>query len=147
MSEALLTAVREGWGWTGIDPELVTAVSPFGHLVLRDRAGAFWYLDPEMRLLDKIGGDETEMIAHMNQPEMREIWHAAPLVKAARDRLGEPGEGRCYSLKTLALLKGDYAHDNLCTIPIAELISFTGDFERQTRHLPDGAQVKLKVVD
>lgn len=147
MSDMLVEAVRQGWGWTGIDPEAVTAVSPFGHLVVRDRQRAFWYLDPELRSLDRIAVDEAGLFAHMNQPDVRDIWQAEALVDAARHRLGEPGEGRCYSLTTVALLQGNYAHENLCTMSIAELISFSGDFEEKTRHLPDGTKVDLKVVD
>ncbi len=147
MTTALIDAVREGWGWTGIDAAAVTAVSPFGHLIVRDGGGAFWHLDPEMRTLERVGEDEPALFAYMRKPDVREVWEADALVEAARALLGEPGDGRCYSLKTMALLKGDYAHENLCTIPIAELIAFTGDFERQTHELPDGAQVRLKVID
>lgn len=146
MSE-LLDAVQAGWGWTGIRAVEVCGVSRFGHLILRDADGAFWYLDPEIRTLEKIGRDHDEYLAHMNQPKVRETWQALALVDAAREKLGEPGPGRCYSLKTMALLQGDYAHENLCTMPVAELIAFTGDFEQQTRGLPDGARVELKVVD
>ena len=143
----LVEAVRSGWGWTGIVPEAIGAVSPFGHLIIRDVTGDFWYLDPELRALERIGRTEAELFAHMNKQDVREVWQALALVDAARERLGEPGEGRCYSLKTMALLQGDYAHDNLCTIPVAELIAFTGDFERQTHHLPRGSKIQLKVVD
>lgn len=143
----LVGAVMRGWGWTGIAPEAIRAVSPFGHLIIRDVAGDFWYLDPELRSLERIAGTETELFAHMNKPDVREVWQALALVDAARERLGDPGEGYCYSLKTMALLQGDYNHDNLCIIPVAELIDFTGDFERQTHHLPRGSKIQLKVVD
>jgi len=143
----LLGAVREGWGWTGIDAAAVTAVSPFGHLIVRDAQGAFWYLDPELRSLDRVASDEPSLFAYLRDAEVQEIWEAMALVDAARVRLGAPEAGRCYSLKTHALLQGDYSHDNLCTIPIAELIRFTGDFEQQTRHLPEGSAVQLKVVE
>ena len=143
----LIEAVRRGWGWTGIVPEAIGAVSPFGHLIIRDVAGDFWYLDPELRKLERIGSTEAELFEHMNKPDVREVWEALALVHAARRRLGEPDEGKCYSLKTMALLQGDYDHDNLCIIPVAELIDFTGDFERQTHHLPRGSKIQLKVVD
>jgi hypothetical protein len=143
----LLEAIGRGWGWTGIVPAEIGAVSRFGHLIIRDVAGDFWYLDPELRTLERIGSTEAEVFAHMNKQEVREVWQALALVDAARERLGEPGEGQCYSLKTMALLRGDYGHDNLCIIPIAELIDFTGDFERQTHHLPPDSKIQLKVVD
>ena len=147
MTADLVNAVRDGWGWTGIDAAAVTAVSAFGHLIVQDRQGGYWYLDPELRTLERIAGDEAALFAHMRDDDVREIWEAHALVEAAHDRLGPPGPGQCYSLKTMALLQGDYAHHNLCTISIAELIRFTGDFERQTQHLPEGSTVQLKVVE
>jgi len=143
----LLAAVIAGWGWTGIQPRTITAVSPFGHTVIEDEAAAYWYLDPEMRTLTRVADDPGQLFAYMNDPEAREIWQAEALVNAARARLGEPGEGRCYTLKPLALLKGDYSHDNLCTLPIAELIHFSGDLERQTKDLPEGSTFQLKVTE
>ncbi|MEG3181964.1 T6SS immunity protein Tdi1 domain-containing protein [Sphingomonas sp. LT1P40] len=146
-SAALVEAIREGWGWKGIEPDAVTAISPFGHLIVRDAKKAFWYLDPELRTLEQVATDEAGLFTHMREPDVREVWEARALVDAAHARLGDPATGRCYTLNTLALLRGDYGHDNLCTMPVEELILFTGDFERQTHELPEGAQVQLKVVE
>ena len=143
----LISAVRRGWGWTGLVPESIGAASPFGHLIIQDVAGTYWYLDPELRSLERIANTQAELFAHMNKPDVREVWQALALVDAARENLGEPGEGNCYSLKTMALLQGDYNHDNLCIISIAELVQFSGDFERQTRHLPNGSKIEFKVID
>ena len=143
----ILEAVKTGWGWTGIAPAAITAISPFGHLIVRDDAGAFWYLDPEVRTLETVGRDEPELLAHMNQLEVRDTWQANVLAAAALERLGVPGEGQCYSLTPLALLKGDYAHENLCILPVVELTIFSGDVERQTRDLPPGSAINIKVTE
>lgn len=147
MTDAVLSAVSESWGWTGIEPAAITATSPFGHLIIRDQAGAFWYLDPELRSLERIANDEPGLFAHMREPDVREIWEASALVDAARSRLGDPGSGKCYSLVPEALIEGNYAPENLWIISVAELVRFTGDFEHQTRDLPDGSTIALKVVD
>lgn len=147
MTTALVEAVRSHWGWAGIEPAQVTAISPFGHLVLRDRQGAFWYLDLELRTLDRIAEDETGLFAHMGDPEVREMWQADALVTRAKDKLGAAPEGHCYSLSIPALLEGNYASDDFWLPPVTELIACMGDIERQIRNLPDGSNITLKLVD
>lgn len=147
MSGDLTEIICRHWGWTGIKPESVTAVSRFGHLVVKDVAAEFWYLDPELRELARIATSDVELAAYFSDEDVRLTWKAEALADAARTRLGEPGDGRCYSLKFSALIQGDYAPENLCTYSIAELIAVTGDFERQTRDWPEGQKFTLKVVD
>lgn len=147
MSAELVEAVRTGWGWQGIEPQAVLAISPFGHLVVRDNVGDFWYLDPELRTLERIAADEAGLFAHMNDPEVREVWLAEALVERAHAAIGAPGDGRCYSLSIPALLHGDYASNDFWHPPVTELIGAMGDIERQTRDLPDGSKVELKVKD
>lgn len=147
MSDALVEAVRNGWGWTGIDPEAVTATSPFGHAIVRDTEGAYWYLDTELRTLERIATDEAGLFAHMNDPGVREAWEALVPLERARELIGEPGPGRCYSRAILSLLEGKFDRDDFWHPPITELISVMGDIERQTASLPEGAKYQIKVVD
>jgi len=147
VSDALAEIVNQDWSWAGISAAAVTAISPMGHLIVRDEVGAFWYLDPEVVTLEQVAIDGTGLFAHMNRADTREVWESLALVEAAHDQLGDAGEGRCYALKVPALLGGKYVPENLCTIPIAELISFTGSLGRQTRDLPDGQKVVIKMVD
>ena len=69
----------------------MTAISPFGHLIVRDSPGAFWYLDPELRALERIADNADELFVHMNDPEVREIWEAQALVERAHATIGAPG--------------------------------------------------------
>ena len=149
MSAELIEAIRTDWAWVAIDPEAVTAISPFGHLIVRDTKGAFWYLDPELRALDRVAGDETGLFAHMNDPEVREVWEAQALVERAHAAIGAPGPGRCYSLSIAALLAGNYAIDDFWHPPVAELIGVMGSIEQQLREqcVPEGGSVRLTVKD
>ena len=147
MSDELLTAIKEGWGWTDLRPAAVAAISPFGHLVIRDEGGCFWYLDPELRQVDRIADTEEQLFAHMNNPEVKEVWLAENLVAEARHRLGAVPSGCCYSLTPHALLAGDYSPENLWIVPIVELVRFAGSVEEQTRHLPEGTKFELKVTE
>lgn len=55
--------------------------------------------------------------------------------------------GYCYAFTTLPLFGGPYEPDNVWVCCTQEWISFTGDIYLQTKDLPDGAAVKLKIVD
>ena len=70
-----------------------------------------------------------------------------PIVEAAYEKLGDPGNERCYCLKIPAILGGLYETDNIGTVQIVELISFAGDLAEQIDDLPDGAQVEFKFMD
>lgn len=149
MSDELIEVIRTEWAWVPIAPEAVTAISPFGHAIVRDTDGAFWYLDPELRTLDRIATDEAGLFAHMNDPEVREVWEAQALVERAHAAIGAPGPGRCYSLSIAALLAGNYALDDFWHPPVTELIGVMGSIERQLRDqgVSDGAAVRLSVKD
>jgi len=69
------------------------------------------------------------------------------LVEKAQEHLGPLTEGRKYCLVTPGVLGGEYAISNIKTVPLIELIRFSGDLANQIKDLPDGAQVQLKVVD
>jgi len=149
VSAELIEAIRTDWAWVAINPEAVGAISPFGHLIVRDTEGAFWYLDPELRTLERIADNEAGLFAHMNDPEVREIWEAHALVERAHAAIGAPGPGRCYSLSIAALLAGNYAVDDFWHPPVTELIGVMGSVERQLRDqgVAEGGAVRLTVKD
>jgi hypothetical protein len=142
----VLDALRDGWRWTEIDFAEVHAVSPFGHLLFSDADRCFHYLDPELQTIEALG-DRHAAETHFAREDVREVWEARALVEAARQRLGDCPEGSIYTLKPLALLQGDYAHENLCILPLVELIHFTGETARQLKDLSDGSQYRIQIVD
>ncbi|MFC0205946.1 T6SS immunity protein Tdi1 domain-containing protein [Novosphingobium soli] len=143
MSRAV-NALNAAWGWTGVAFAEVVAHSLMGHMLVTDGAGTFHYLDPELGSVARLG-DEAAARAHMAREETQVIWRADALVDAAAARLGPPAPGEVFSLALPALLAGDYAPENLVRIDLVELIHLTGDLARQTRDLPDGAHVNIKV--
>lgn len=140
----VLHALRSAWGWTGIEFKEVIAHSLMGHLLLTGRDDRFYYLDPDIGTVTLLG-DEAMVAEHMAKEETQAIWRADVLVDAAAKRLGPPAIGEVYSLKPQALVAGDYAHENLIRIALVDLIYISGDIARQTRDLPDGTPVHLKV--
>jgi hypothetical protein len=141
-----LEAFQSGWGWTGIEFAEVCAVSPMGHVLFSDAEACFHYFDPGLLAIQALGNEEAAR-AHFATEETRLVWQAVALVDAARERLGGCPEGSVYSLRPLALIEGNYRHDELCILPLAELISFTGEIARQTKDLPPGSQFRIKIVD
>ena len=67
----------------------------------------------------------------------------ATLVEAAQAAHGPQEPGRCFCLKIPAVLGGSYSADNIGTIGLGELLSFTGVVARQIKDLPDGAPVQF----
>ena len=143
---SLLEALRDGWGWTGIDFAEIHRVSPMGHLLLTDRDGCFHYLDTELWTIEAVGDVRAEA-AHFAREKTQEVWQAVASVDAAREHLGGCPEGYVYSWKPHALIEGDYAYENLWICRLDELIRLTGDLARQTRDLPDGSQIRIRIVD
>lgn len=149
MTDALIEEIVREWAWAGMHPEQVTAISAFGHLIVRDTAGAFWYLDPEMRTLERIASDEAGLSAYMSDPDAIELWEAERLVERAHAVIGAPPPGHCYSLSIAALLEGNYAVDDFWHPPVRELIGVMGSIERQLREqgVADGGTVRLTIKD
>ena len=69
------------------------------------------------------------------------------LVQQARERLGPLRPGFKYCLKIPGTLGGEYGGDNLATISLGSLVLVSGEIAQQIEGLPDGAQVKLSIVD
>ena len=69
------------------------------------------------------------------------------LLVVARERVGALRPGFKYCLKIPGTLGGEYGGDNLGTISLGELISVSGDIAQQIKDLPDGAKIRLSIVD
>jgi len=69
------------------------------------------------------------------------------LVTQAKELLGPLIEGRKYCLKIPGVLGGEYGGSNLATVPLVELVRFSGDVAKQIKDQPNGAQVQFKITD
>ena len=142
----LLHAINSGWGWTGTTITKVHDISPMGHMILSDGDGQFHYLDTDGMELS-ILGDKAAVAARMAEADFQELWSGGALVESARARLGEPPEGSVFTLSPIKWIEGDYSDENMVILPLAEIAFLSGDLARQLEDLPDGASVKMKVVD
>ena len=143
---SVVGALNDGWGWTGIKAAKVHDQSPMGHLIFASSEGCFYYLDVDGMRIETLGTADAVQ-AHFATREAQELWSGGALVDAARNRFGELPEGHVFNLEPLALLQGQYEADQMCVLPLEDLIRFTGDAARQLKDLSDGAQFQVKVVD
>jgi hypothetical protein len=143
---SVIDALRDGWGWTGIDFGEIHAVSPMGHVLFSDKEGCFHHLEPEVMTVTALGG-EAAAAAHFADPDVKLAWQALGLVEPARERLGECPEGFVYSLTPMALIEGDFKPENVWIVSLEELIRFSGDMAHQTKDVSDGSQIRIRIVD
>ncbi|WFC40549.1 T6SS immunity protein Tdi1 domain-containing protein [Pseudoxanthomonas sp. SE1] len=143
----LIAIVKEAWGWTGLEPSQIVGDNDFGNLMVKDQSGRYWRLCPE-DLYCKVVAQSREELDRLSQDqEFLRDWYMSELVQQARERLGPLGPGFKYCLKIPGALGGEYSGDNLAVISLSGLISASGDVAQQIEGLPDGAQVKLSIVD
>jgi hypothetical protein len=105
------------------------------------------HIRPEDLTCQVVAEDDTAYHRLRSQQEFSIGWEMTPLVELARRHVSALDAGRSYCLKIPATLGGSYKPDNLASIETLELVSISGDIARQIRDLPDGAQVRLKIVD
>jgi hypothetical protein len=143
----LTETVRVAWGWCGVDPVEIVGENDFGNLMVKDCAGRYWRLCPEDLSCTVIARDREELdVLSRDQAFLRD-WYMSALVDEAFQRLGALPEGCKYCLKIPGVLGGEYGGDNLATIHLNELIRASGDIAHQIKDLPDGAKVRLKILD
>jgi hypothetical protein len=143
----IVDEINQSWGWVGISAAEVVGENDFGNLMVRDKDGKYWRLCPEDVYCEVVAATRSELDALSHNQEFLHDWYMKALVDEAEQKLGKLPEGRKYCLKVPGVLGGTYGGDNLGTVPLVELIRFSGDLGRQIRDLPDGAQVKFTVKE
>jgi hypothetical protein len=76
-----------------------------------------------------------------------QLWTAHSLVHAWQEKNGALPVGSRLVPKTPFVLGGEYSIDNLRAIDAVTGMIFRANLALQIRNLPDGAEVKLKIVD
>lgn len=141
----ILGAIESAWSWTGLVPEEVLRTNAFGNTIVRASDGQIWRICPEELSCQVIAPSKSRYRELEGDPEFQTDWLMKRLIQVAERKLGPLSEGRCYCLKTPAVLGGAYDASNLGSNTLVELISFAGDVAEQIKDLPDGSQVELVV--
>lgn len=144
---SIIEAIKESWGWIGIEPEEVVGENDFGNLIIRDTRGKYWRLCPEDVYCKVIAQNRAELDELSHNQEFLADWYMTALTELARGTLGILAPGRKYHLAIPGALGGEYAISNIRTIQQIEQIRLSGYIGQQIEHLPDGAQIDLKIID
>ena len=143
----LLQAIRESWGWVGIDPVEVVGSTAFGNLMIKDEQGRYWRLCPEGLSCEVIAQTREVLDEVSRDQAFLHDWYLQPLVEQAEEALGPLVPGEAYHFVISPVLGGEYEAGNVRRINHVEQVRFSGDLALQIKDLPDGAQVTLKIVD
>lgn len=142
----IIDEIKESWGWVGINPLEVVGENDFGNLIIKDTEGKYWRLCPEDVYCEVVAQNRDELDALSINQEFLEDWYMKALVEAAKDKLGPLEKGRKYYMVIPGVLGGEYGINNIKIAPLTEIIMYSGDIGQQIQKLPDGAQIKLKVI-
>ena len=143
----LVEELRESWGWVGLDPIEVVGENDFGNLIIKGKNNKYWRLCPEELSCEIVAQNRKELDALSHNQEFLHDWYMKKLVSEAQEKLGPLTEGRKYCLKIPAILDGEYGGPNLATVPLVELVRFSGDVAKQIKDLPNGTQVQFKIIE
>lgn len=143
----LVAMIKESWGWTGLELDQIVGDNDFGNLMVKDRRGRYWRLCPEDLYCKVIAHSRPELDRLSQDQEFLSDWYMTELTQQARELLGPLRSGFKYCLKIPGPLGGEYGGDNLASISLCELIAASGHIALQLSGLPDGAQIKLNIID
>jgi hypothetical protein len=131
------------WRWLVPAAREVVLVSPFGDMILL-MDGQYWFLFTASAKLEHIADSKAELenVLRTRGDDLL----LTPLVKRfVEDGLAiEPGQ--CISFYPPIVAGGQYKLENARAIPAWDLIGFLGDLNRQIKDLPDGSNIRIKVV-
>lgn len=142
----LIEAIAEFWGWMGIKPQAIIVENDFGNYLIQDVQNCIWRLCPEDLYCVVIAEAKHQLAELFADQEFLHDWNMEVLVRDARENLGSLELGWKYHLVIPGVLGGKYDISNIRMVPQIEQIRFSGDLARQIQHLPDGAQIELKIV-
>jgi hypothetical protein len=143
----ILDTIRDAWSWTGVQPAEVVVVNSFGNIIARATDGTYWRVCPEALSCNVIARSPSEYESLWRNEEFQNDWQMQLLLEIAQHKLGPLPKGQCYCLKIPAAVGGKYTQDNIGSISVEELISFSGDLARQIKDLPDGTPVQINFFD
>ena len=143
----MIEAIKEAWGWVGIDPAEIVGENNFGNLIIKHTSGKYWRLCPEEVYCKVVAESREDLDALSHSQEFLADWYMSSLIEVAKEKIGDLPKERKYCLKLPSILGGEYNADNIGTISQQELISFSGYLAKEIKDLPDGAKIEFSFVE
>jgi hypothetical protein len=123
-------------------------VNRFGDVfIVSDDDGSVQMLDVSIGKLDRVADNRSHFADLLDTDGNANHWLMIPLVDQCRNAGMHPGPSQCYGFKIPPVLGGNYELANVELTDLAVHYSFLADIYRQTKDLPDGAQIQTVVVD
>ncbi|WP_088342597.1 MULTISPECIES: T6SS immunity protein Tdi1 domain-containing protein [Rhodomicrobium] len=134
-------------GWADILPAQcrVLGANLFADIFLADATGAIHMLQVSAASITKIARSKEEFFQRCFDDE--DGWLLRPLVDRCRSAGMNPTTCQCYAFTTLPLFGGKYQTDNIWMCSWSEWISFTASIHVQTKDLPNGSRIQIRIVD
>lgn len=129
--------INEAWGWVGLHAVEVLGENPFGNLIIRDDEDRYWRLRPQDLCCEPVASSRADLDALSYNQAFLDEWYMPERVHLAEATLGPLTADRKYCLKIPSALGGDYQRDNLATVPLSQLIRFSGEGAQQFDGWPD----------
>jgi hypothetical protein len=140
-------AMLEFWRW--LVPELHRPLfaTALGDLFLTDPDGRVLWLDVGSGELQSVADSLAEFERATADPDNASLWFGGALVEQLRSAGKVLGLGECYCYLQLPILGGEYKSGNFRVYDVVTHFRVWGPIHEQLRDLPDGTQVKFKVVE
>jgi hypothetical protein len=121
-------------------------VNRFGDAFIVTADGAVSMLDVGAGSFERLADSRDRFGELLDVDNNASVWLMIPLVDECVATGMTLGAQQCYGFKIPPVLGGTYELDNVELKTLTEYYSFTAYIHRQTRDLPEGAQVKLDVA-
>ena len=145
-SAEALAAFRESWSWCLPATYEVLLVTAFGDVFYQPADGGIYWLNTGTAETELVAANRTEFDAKLNTEEGVD-WLLPDLVVALEAEGKDRAPDHCYTYAILPIFaEGKFETWNFKPVLAEEHFGLTSHVHRQIAELPDGAQVKIRVV-
>jgi len=135
------------WLWLIKDFKEVLIISKLGDMFFVGLDDCIYCLATDVCELTKAADNKREFYNFLNDEEKTDNWFLPQLLEELEKAGIRLRYNQVYSYKKMPVLGGEYIIDNIEPVDINIHFRLTGIFGEQIKDLPDGAKIKIKIVD
>ncbi|MGX8013054.1 T6SS immunity protein Tdi1 domain-containing protein [Mesorhizobium sp. ORM8.1] len=145
LSPDVTQADLSGWDEVLPHPYTVLCANCFADVFVADSTGVVHMLEVSAASISPIAVSEDEFRRQCVDDE--EGWLLRPLVDRCQAVGMRLSEGQCYAFTALPFLGGLYEIDNVWISSWREWLGYTASIYAQTKDLPEGTGISIRLVD
>ena len=144
----LADEIAAAWQWLVPGSWTPFLCSMIGGIFLEAEGGVFW-LESGTGLVERIAADVMEFESILkNDPDSVDEWFLPPLIERLHDAGKRPGPGQAYAFTLLPVfVEGRYDVENMFAAPAREIFVGIASIHQQLSDVPDGGEVRIRIVD